>query len=456
MVKWLLSLNLLTGWLPIVAVAIGILAFLYLLVRRSRGWWIFALLAAVFSLAFSWFICWAAINLWFWWPEELPFAVVIWVGVGIWGLVLGLATALTGWRRKLAPSGTPETEPVAKRGPVRSWHRRVLSIVAAALILTLCGLQINQYFGSYPTINSLVNGAPTLSVGVPRYLRAKHKDRFLASPVRDGWVAPKGMLADGEFRQVAIPGKVSHFKARDAIVYLPPAYFTKHRPLLPVVVLVTGEPGTPSNWLASANLVALLNGNAQAHRGLAPVVVIPDPNGSESNNTMCMNSKLARADDYMAKDVPNWIKSTLDVDTNPRHWAVGGFSYGGTCAFQMVTRHPNIYPNFFAISSELEPALTIDRTLTVDRAFGGNTAAFNSVVPMSLMARNKYPQVHGWLATGQDDARDARNAVLLEAAGRKSGMTLTRTIFPGGHSWTMVTEALPAAFDFLGIRLGLQ
>jgi S-formylglutathione hydrolase FrmB len=45
---------------------------------------------------------------------------------------------------------------------------------------------------------------------------------------------------------------------------------------------------------------------------------------------------------------------------------------------------------------------------------------------------------------------------MLFTAGRKAGMTLTRTTFPGGHSWIMVGEALPSALNFLGARLGLQ
>ena len=154
--------------------------------------------------------------------------------------------------------------------------------------------------------------------------------------------------------------------------------------------------------------------------------------------------------------VPRWITDTLNVDTNHRHWAIAGFSYGGTCSLQMVTRHPDIYRTFAAISAEREPALTASRALTIRRAFRGNTAAFNAVVPMTLLDQRRYPAVHGWLASGAQDAVYTHNAQVLEAAGHAAGMAVERTTFPGGHSWTMVTKALPAAFSFLGARLGLQ
>ena len=69
---------------------------------------------------------------------------------------------------------------------------------------------------------------------------------------------------------------------------------------------------------------------------MAPVTVVVDPNGSASGNTLCMDSRIARADTFLARDVPDWIKRTLDVDPDPRQWAAGGFSFGGTCAMQMV------------------------------------------------------------------------------------------------------------------------
>ncbi|GAC1489594.1 MAG: hypothetical protein NVS2B15_07440 [Pseudarthrobacter sp.] len=71
---------------------------------------------------------------------------------------------------------------------------------------------------------------------------------------------------------------------------------------------------------------------AAAHDGLAPVVVIADLNGSDSGNTMCMDAMTARADTYLSVDVPAWIRATLHVDPDPARWAVGGFSFGGTCA----------------------------------------------------------------------------------------------------------------------------
>ena len=459
MLKWIYAQSLATGVIPAVALGLGVLALAFLLIRRSRHWWLFCAITGVLSAAAATALGWAVINAWYWWPEDLPATVIICVGFALWGLVLGMATAVLGLRRMFrgsAPMQHGQSDGDAPRVSTTSVRRRLAAVAATLAIVFGSAVQVNAYFGQFPTVGSLVHGSPALATGIPHFLQKKDIVRYRTEAAAESWVPPKAMLVAGQFRSVAIPGKASGFHARNAIVYLPPAYFTKNAPVLPVVVLVAGQPGSPADWLQAGHMGQVLDGYAQAHRGLAPVVVMPDPNGAQEANTMCMNSALGKVDTYMSVDVPNWITSTLNVDTNHKHWAIAGFSYGGTCAMQMVTRHPFVYPTFAAISSELEPALTANRAVTVERAFHGNTAAFNAVVPMTLLSERSYPEIHGWLATGAQDARYTNYAVALERAGARSEMKLERTTFPGGHSWIMVTEAMPAALAYLGTQLGLQ
>ncbi|WP_407812297.1 alpha/beta hydrolase-fold protein, partial [Staphylococcus aureus] len=91
---------------------------------------------------------------------------------------------------------------------------------------------------------------------------------------------------------VTIAGTVSGFSARDAEIYLPPAYFTNPRPELPVLVLLAGQPGAPEDWLQGGRLVQTMDTYAAAHSGLAPVVVVADGTGSELANPLCVDSQL--------------------------------------------------------------------------------------------------------------------------------------------------------------------
>lgn len=437
----LLDASLLHGPLPITLWLLGAAAIIFLVARRSRRWWLFALASAVAAAVLSFAVVWAAIHVFFWWSEDLP-PVVTWsLSAALWALILGCTTALGGLRRPPASRTTAA--------------RRLLSLGAMALVLLVSGGQVNAYFGEYPTVGSLLGRQPTAqAIPVPAQQHALDS-RFRASPVGRDWKAPEGLPAKGTLISANIPGTLSGFTARDAIVYLPPAYSAVERPILPVLVLISGQPGSPQSWLRSTNLIYDLDEYAARHDGLAPLVVMPDPNGSDQGNTMCMDSKVAKADTYMSRDVPNWINSHLDADTNPDHWAVGGFSYGATCSLQMVTRHPKLFHTFMAIAPEREPSLAADRTVTVDLAFGGDAVAFNALLPLTLMAEHHYPNTRGWFATGSSDTTYAANVTVLEAAAHRAGMRTQSASFPGGHSWAVANEALQPGLKFVYSRIGL-
>ncbi|MDN5859301.1 MAG: esterase family protein, partial [Pseudonocardia sp.] len=183
---------------------------------------------------------------------------------------------------------------------------------------------------------------------------------------------------------------------------------------------------------------------------------VVDPNGADTANTMCMDSDIAKADTYLSVDVPAWIEANLGVDTNKEHWAFGGWSFGGTCALQMATRHPDLYPNFIDMAGEREPALSADRTVTVQRAFHGDTAAFTALTPLTLMAQKRYPDVWGYFSNGGNEAEVGAWTTEVSTAARKAGMTVKTQVVPGqGHSWGVPIASLPQAMDFLAVRLGL-
>lgn len=440
------STSLLEGPLPLTLQILGAAAMIYLLARRSWRWWLFALAAAVVALLVGFTLTWAGLHVFFWWTDELPPVVPLSLAFALWALILGWTTAVRGWRRRRTHRWATESVKVS---------RRVLAIVATAVVVLVAAAQANAYYGEYPTVGSLLGRQPTvqaLPLPAPQH---DASSRFVESAVAPGWQAPAGLPANGTLISANIPGTLSGFTGRDAVVYLPPAYSAANRPVLPVLVLVSGQPGSPQSWLRSTNLIYDLDDYASHHGGLAPLVVIPDPNGSDQANTMCLNSTIAQADTYMSKDVPNWINANLDADTNPAHWAIGGFSYGATCSLQLVTRHPAQFRTFMAISPEREPALAAERSVTVDRAFNGDAHEFNAMLPLTLMAEHRFPEIHGWFAAGSSDATYSASVRVLKAAAKKAGMGTQSASFPGGHSWAVANEALTPGLAFVYARLGL-
>ncbi|OMH24079.1 hypothetical protein BKD30_09175 [Tersicoccus phoenicis] len=434
---WLQHVSVVDGWLPITVLVLAVCAVLALLVRRRARWWWWLLVVLVVPVAIgvAYGISVLLVDVLSVWPEALPDEVVLWGALGVGGLLLAVLAVVV---------------------PRFRWWRLLVAPVAVVLVAATAALQINAYYGLFATAADVLGRTPPVAAGIPPALSLQGRPAFDSAGVSTGWRQPAGMATTGVFRRIAIPGTVSRFTGGQALVYLPGAYLLPNRPKLPVLVLVAGQPGVPANWIAAGQIREVVDAFAARHQGLAPVVVMPDPNGTVGN-TMCMNTALGAADTYMAVDVPNWITRTLDVDGNPAHWAVGGFSYGGTCAIQMGTRHPERYRSVIALGSEREPALSVDRRVTVGRAFGGDTSAFDRLLPMTLLRHRNYPTSTAFFAAGSADPVYQANARVLEAAARASGMRTELDIVPGvGHSYVMVRAALPRGLAFVARSLGLS
>ena len=167
-----------------------------------------------------------------------------------------------------------------------------------------------------------------------------------------------------------------------------------------------------------------------------------------------MDSRRGNADTYLALDAPAWIKTHLTVDTDPQGWAIGGLSYGGTCALQLSTNHPDVYPTFLDISGQSEPSLG-ERQKTIAEAFGGDQRAFNRVNPLELLRARRYPGSAAAIVVGAAD-RDAKSdARTVYMAVRAAGMNAHYTELPGAHKWQTFSAALAHELPWLAQRIGL-
>jgi enterochelin esterase-like enzyme len=264
------------------------------------------------------------------------------------------------------------------------------------------------------------------------------------------------MPAHGAVTEVPVPGIRSGFAARPAWVYLPPAYLVSPRALLPVLVLIPGQPGSPRDWIDGGGLIHIMDAFASAHAGLAPVVVVPDPLGRVLGQTLCVDSPAGQAFTYLTVDVPSWISSALQVDPDPAHRAVGGYSAGGTCALQLAVNAPAVYPTFLDISGQDAPTVG-SRKRTVAEFFGGDVAAFRRVNPLDVLASGRLAPtaIAGSVVAGADDPRYRPQAQRVYAALLAAGIATRYVELPGGHSWVVWSEGLRHELPFLATRTGL-
>ena len=432
--KWFVGLSLTHGPLHLLLTGAALVALVgLLLLRRTRAWWLRRVPLAVGVAGVLVAAAWLWVTLAHPWPDGLPGTVLAWLGAGLLALVL----VPLGWRG-------------------RRWFVRAGAVVAALAVVVGAADGIDTEFGSFPTLATALQLPPPDQVAATAVLGGPVPSTAaaVAGPLWQTWHPPRDLPAHGAVTQVDIPATRSGFPARPAWVYVPPAYLTGSRPLLPVLVLIGGQPGGPRDWLDGGALAQKMDAFAAAHGGLAPVVVMPDALGGELANPMCTDSALGRADTYLAGDVVDWVGTHLQVDPDHAHWAVGGFSYGGTCALQLAVAHPDLFPTFFDASGQQAPTLGT-RGGTIATAFGGDAAAYAAIDPLEELTHRTYPGSAGFLVVGAQDGFYLPQQRAVAAAAKQAGMAITTEELPGHHEWRVWGQGLVDALPWLAARQGL-
>ncbi|WP_166792451.1 alpha/beta hydrolase family protein [Cryobacterium sp. TMT1-66-1] len=419
-----LDLNLIDA--PLLAALYGVTGLVLLLVllgptgvRRA----VMTVIGAVVGAAAGWLLAWLVSDVWD------PWGVSLSIGTRLWTEALGASVAIV---------------LLNLRGQVR-W-RRVVAMCALPLCLLSAAAGINADVGQFPTLR--------VALGLASFPQL---DQALATARSDTLAAgTTTSTGDGIVGTVTIPATVSGFAARPALVYLPPAATAANPPALPVVEMLSGQPGSPSDVFTAGGLARILDRYAQAHSGLAPIVVVPDQLGSPTSNPMCVNSARGRVDTYLTIDVPAWIRAHLHVKDQPSAWTIAGFSQGGTCSIQLGAAHPELYGNILDIAGELVPR-NGSEAHTVAAGFYGDAAAYAAAAPAAILAVHApYTALGAIFVAGDGDPRFLPGVRTLADAAARAGVDTHLFVSPGtAHDWHTVDYAWTKALPIIAARTAL-
>jgi S-formylglutathione hydrolase FrmB len=432
-VNALLDSSLTDGLVPITVGVLCAFALVGVILRApGRRWAVVYSIAAVSGAGIGFGIAWFLGDVQDDFGVTLAFSTRAWFAFGVAGVAVALVSL---WR-------------------ARPW--RIAVAVASILLFALvAGLGINATVGEYPTVADALGVAKVHSLHLAKHARQKLDVRSV-EPLWQRWQAPADLPKTGTIGAAVIPATVSHFAARSAIVYLPPAALVKDAPALPVMIFLGGQPGSPQTVVESGQMPEILNAFAAQHDGLAPIVVIPDQLGAPQNNPMCLNSPLGQVQTYLTVDVRNWITSHLNVLTSRDDWTIAGFSEGGTCSIQLGTRFRDMFGSIADISGQVAPFNgSVERTIRV--GFGGSEAAYRAdTAPALLAAGAPFDSTLGIFAVGQDDAKYGWESAVVEKDARAAGMDVHSFVSPGtGHDWYTEQYGVKEALPLLAVRWGL-
>ena len=320
----------------------------------------------------------------------------------------------------------------------RTWR----TLLGAGLVLVLLTANtlaaVDSYYGYFRTLGE--------ALGVVRNLEPLS--------ALDRTTVP----AHGIVVQLPVPGNRSGFAARDAYVYVPPAWFHAPKPTLPVVMLLHGLPGDPSGWVTSGEAQTTADAYARAHDGRAPILVMPDILGGFDNDTECVDSVRGDVETYLTVDVPATVVPRLGAAPPGPQWAVAGFSLGGMCSLVLALRHPDLFPTFGDYGGLLGPRTGDDNDVgtTVADLFAGDEQAFQAHEPRTLLSRRRFDDSAGWFEMGGDDSLTRDSAQELAPLSRAAGIETCFVVVPGfGHVGEVWRRALRDSLPWLAARTGL-
>lgn len=378
--------------------------------------------------------------------------VALWLGhkrrrtaLAVAGVLLAVAyLALTVWPKPfpdaipwhIYASGTAAVFVVASIFLAPRWRWCLAPLAVVPLVLAF--LAVNLVYEQYPTLGSFRPVPVTVSMNLDQFRETT------TAPILNG-------------REVGALVTLPAAPLRDAIVYVPPAYW--HGENLPVLVLLAGSPGSPIRWFDEGAAQQTLDDYQTEHDGVAPLVVSADGTGTTTGNPGCVDGPDLQIQTYLAQEIPQLVKENFRVADDQRTWTIGGLSYGGTCALQVITNDPSAYGTFLDYSGEAEPNLG-GHQRTVDVLFGGDEAAFQAVNPETLLqraaGRTTYKGIAGRFVAGERDQESMAALTRQNELAQKAGMSTTFRSLPGGHSFEVWRVALRQDIDFVAQRGGIR
>lgn len=447
---WLMNISLVDGWFPatlfsitavLAAILLGIA--IWEMVGGSRGGgkraiavvacpMVIAVIAGIVGLVIAWLLS----DVFVVFGVELGPRVIAWAGCGC--AIVGFAVSHV------------------------MLHRGVLR--AVAVILVVCAVfstatGIDQAYGEYATIGSLFGQDSYREADLTGM--AKRSDLISVTQWRQE--AADGSISDipahGEVSKVNIPATTSHFEARQALVYLPPAALVtaKHKPALPVILMMSGQPGSPGRVFAAGGIQTMMDDYAQHHGGLAPIVIAADQLGDDSHNTLCVDSPVyGKALTYLTKDVVDWVKTNLPAARQAQDWAIAGFSQGATCSLQIGANHPDLFGTIIPTGSELKPTNGSESSM-ISQFFHGDRTAYEKQIPINAI-RNHAPSNQTLvIGAGERDRESVRNVELIAPVAQQEGMHVTAVESLGNaHDWHAVRDTLRYGLVVFGYNTGLS
>jgi len=217
---------------------------------------------------------------------------------------------------------------------------------------------------------------------------------------------------------------------RHAFIVLPAGY-DGSRSRYPVVEVLHGSPGAPSDIIVGFDPIGVM-----AQPGIPAFIgVVPDGRGPVVASGEFADTSKQRLGAAVSNDLRHWIDRRYRTNG---HWGVMGLSAGGYGAAYLGSRAPAHYDTVCSLSGNFTPQGT---------AFQAESRTVLDLASPILHARPNGPRT--LLVTGSSDPGSVRESLVYAQALQRARQTYERVVVPGGHSWVMWKREFPRCLRFM-------
>jgi S-formylglutathione hydrolase FrmB len=342
-------------------------------------------------------------------PLESP-----WVAAGLGGLLAASVLLAVRQHRRAGPSVR------------RRWLRRTGLAAWLSGLTVLTGLAgVNVYVGYVPTLPGLL-----------------------------GAVLAPGRVGGSRVAKLVVGAPDLDVPPSPAYVYLPPGYDQPGNAArrYPVVYLLHGYPGGPSDWFRGAQVQQVMDAMLRDHLVQPMIVVAPDASGGWLHDSEMLNQVGGpQVATYLTRTVVDAVDGTYRTVPDRGARAIGGMSSGGYGALNLGLRYQGV---FTVILSEMPYG---DPGPVTWSLLGGSHALWLANSPSRYIPTMvfQHPMAVDLIAGSRDRTRG--EAVRLARMLAARGQPAQDTIVPdANHTWRGARAELPYALAFASQHLTVR
>jgi enterochelin esterase-like enzyme len=257
----------------------------------------------------------------------------------------------------------------------------------------------------------------------------------------------QGTVEQGTYVSVALGAATRSYS-----IYLPPSYYTLDdlTQRYPVVYLLHGSPGGPTDWFAAGHAGQTLDTLIAAGLTRETIVVSPDGNGPVYRVSAWVNSfdQRQRMEDAIATDLVAYIDRHYRTLPDAADRMIGGLSEGGFGAVNIALHRPDVFSRVLCVSG----FFMADTNAVFGRGSQSvNYRRYNSpaVYLQSAQGQKAARQLTFVLGLGKLDGKYFQAGLAFAGELTSYGMNVHVVQNDGGHSWLLWGQMLGQSLPLL-------